>query len=409
MSKVEKRKKRLAFLNSLVCRYTLLITQRDTYGSIFSVDSVSKICQESIESKLCIDEYIDERISFYISNMGLDLPSDERLVYNLTGRFIQQISGTNLYGEITNQSQSINYILGVLREYIANTGNDTLKINKKYICSLLVNAISLNLSLNDNYIKSFILFLFLQNVIFLMTGETEKLQNFTLNVITEMETINSTQTRPFVKKFAPIMLDTLMRACDAQGSETDICIRGGVACHLNMCEGKLDCVNSNDVDVMIFADNSAFINNFSQMIAPLLQEYGEQYGVRFTNILVPMVDDDRILYQIIAEYKNPNSYSIYAGQTIIAENVLPIVKHHVLEVGIYNKRVDKTNWNLLGRGSNTSLYYINKNTLIKEFNIIINEGLHWYRKSKYMRRIAALNGIMSDKALYNLYESEFTV
>ena len=122
-----------------------------------------------------------------------------------------------------------------------------------------------------------------------------------------------------------------------------------------------------------------------------------------------MEDDGSTLFQLLAEYDNPNVYSLTHGPTTIAPNVLPKVKHHLIEIRVYNSTPDKKDWVHFNQLTNTNIYYLNSQALCKQFNIILNEGLHWYRKSKYLRRIAALNGIMADRHLYNLYESEFTM
>jgi hypothetical protein len=411
LAKIEKRRQRLAFLNTLFCRFTLITTQKISGldVSTLSETNLAKKCHESFESKLCVDEYVDERVAMYISNIGLDLPSDNTLIYNLIIRFIRQLSMSNIYGEITAQLNTINNVLELFEMYIQSVDPAILEGNSKYFCNLLINAISVNFSLNDNYIKSFIVYLFLQNILSVMAGAPTDKSTFVLDVIAESESISSTQTRPFIKNNAPDIITALAAACDRQPGQTDICIRGGVACHMNLC-GTLDCVNSNDIDINVFTDNVNFINDFITSLYTLLNDRGVTGNVSFSTLLIPTMEDDgSTLFQLLAEYDNPNVYSLTYGPTTMAPNVLPKVKHHLIEIRVYNSTPDKKDWVHFNQLTNTNIYYLNSQSLCKQFNIILNEGLHWYRKSKYLRRIAALNGIMADRHLYNLYESEFTM
>lgn len=411
LSKVEKRKKRLVFLNELMCRFILVSKRHLGYSSASRIteDELTNICQTTIKSHLCTDEYIDDRVSMYIAGLGVDLKVDNYLVYILCGRFIEDLSRRGYFSELQIQTYVTNIVLQRFQEYINSLSELQLENGKKYMCSLLINAVSLHFSLNDNYISSYIPFLFLKTIVDIMNGDASTVKDFTLRVVTEMETISSTQTRPFIKQHVEQILSSLVESYSKAPFQSNICIRGGVACHLNVCNGNTACINSNDIDINLFAPEPILLQNFLDRLQPLLDAFQAKSGVVFTyNLLPNPTRADVVLFQLLAEYDNPSVQSMILE--VPTGNLLPKVKHHIIEINIFNEAYAQPDkWINMTQSGNTSLSFLSGQELAKEFNVILTESLHWYRKSKYARRIAALNGMMSSPEVYRLYESEFVV
>jgi len=141
------------------------------------------------------------------------------------------------------------------------------------------------------------------------------------------------------------------------------------------------------------------------------------------------------LFQSIIYYPNSIPDHLIINEQIIACNQLfPYFRHHVLEINFvsamnilpannltmfpdnyYKKFSENIYPDLLKANPQLpekcphilNIYFCNSQYLLKEYNKLILETKHWYRKFKYLFRICALNGLVIDYNARKLLESEF--
>ena len=372
---------------------------------------MSETCTETIRKNLCTNTYIDNRSGLYLGSIGATIKQNEMYLYELIKNFIYTTSKSVVYYDnitYTNQNYVYSNIIDNIN-YNINNNRDKLLEQSQDFCNLLINATSLVLSLNDNYINECIFFKFMNAVLTQLTTGTS---NFVPDIIYEMETINNFVTRPFIRDNISTIINILSESC----VNTEINIRGGVACHWNVYKNFID-VNTNDIDFIIYTktdDVGVSYNIGNTFLSNILQVLNSGYaghprGVIFSPQIIT-TNPYAPVFQVIIEYNNPinNTYTFSNGATV--NNLQPKIRHHIIELIIINQTdssdIEWTNTGVTMSNSN-SLFFESKSSLMKDYSSILSEDLHWYRKSKYLRRIAALTGIITNQDQRRLYESEF--
>lgn len=412
-SKIEKRKRRLNFFRNLICQYTLIINQQD---DTIDTDELSKYCVQNVEGLLCTNEYVDSDISLVLAQFSLGLNQDTNLVFLIVFKYINYILGTNLINSAIFYTFPKDYY-----SFISSLSAEQLNQIKPFVCNLLINTISLNKSLNDNFILGFIGFLFLEILSYLWTnisGFIPTVGNFNRTLISAMESVNNFSTRIFITKYARHIFDNLFKIIQGiyPNEAVQVLIRGGCAVHLNI-NPSFESMNTNDIDLVINLQryDNQLITSLQQMFEAILAEIRQanpSWDMKFEYILQGQ------LFQVVMDY---DITVVVPGQThpintsagiISLQMSIPRIRHHILEINFVSSPSkiysDDQVIQLSNDGIHECVYY-NSTFLIKEYNKLLMESKHWYRKSKYLRRIAALNGIITDSIARRLYESEFPI
>lgn len=410
-SKIEKRKRRLNFFKNLICQYTLIVNQQD--GNI-DTNELSKYCVENVEGLLCTNEYVDSDISLVLAQFSLGLPQDTNLVFSIVYKYINYILGSNLINSAILSTFPNDY-----NSFISSLSAEQLNQIKPFVCNLLINTISLNKSLNDNFILGYIGFLFLENLCYLWTnisGLIPMVQNFNKTLIAAMETVNNFSTRITINRYAKHIIENLLNIIKGiyPNEAVQVLIRGGCAVHLNINK-SFESMNTNDIDLVINLQryDNQLITGLQQIFEAILAEIRQanpSSDMKFEYILQGQ------LFQVVMDYditvvpgQTPQLINTSAG-IISLHMAIPRIRHHILEINFLSSPSkiysDDQVIQLDNDGIHECVYY-NSAFLIKEYNKLLMESKHWYRKSKYLRRIAALQGIITNYEMRKIYESEF--
>ncbi len=414
-AKIEKRKRRLNFFKNLICQYTLLVNNQD--GNI-NKEELSKYCVQNVEGLLCTNEFMDEDISLVLAQFSLGFKQDENLVFSIIYKYITFI--------ITNSLSSYNYKTSLLttfksdyQKFISSLNANQLNQIKPFLCNLLINTISLNKSLNDNFIIAYIGFLFIQTISLLWTDVSSFIQTtprFNPRLIMAMEQINNFSTRNIIKTYAKPIIENIFNLIQGiyRDEAVQVLIRGGCAVHMNI-NSSFDKMNTNDIDLVINLQryDNQFIVGLQQMFEIILAELRQSAptaDMKFEYVLYGQ------LFQVIIDYdirtipgQITELINTSLGQ-INLHSIIPRVRHHIVEINFVNSPSkiysDDQVIQLSNNGKHECVFY-NSAFLIKEYNKLLMESKHWYRKSKYLRRIAAINGVITDMNVRISYESEF--
>jgi hypothetical protein len=267
--------------------------------------------------------------------------------------------------------------------------------------------------------------------------------DFNKDIITTMEYINSINTRPYIHSFFNTYLECISEAIyttyghiptllEPNSKKIECVIRGGCAVHLNLAQFQgTSQIQSNDIDIVInIPPDPTKKMEFVQRLQYLL----DKKITHHENIKLKHYDYGTLFQSIIYYPNSINDHLIINEQIIACNQLFPYFRHHVLEINFvsalnilpannltmfpdnYYKNFSETIYPNL-RTANPQLpekcphilniYFCNSQYLLKEYNKIILETKHWYRKFKYLFRICALNGLIVDYNARKLLESEF--
>jgi len=419
-AKIAKRKKRLDFFKQLICQYTLLVNSTD--GTINEAD-LSKYCVVNVEGLLCGNEYIDEDTSLILAQFSMGLAQDSNLVFGIMDKYINYII-TYSNNPADYKSQLLASFGQDYRKFLNSLNVDQLNQIKPAFCNLLINAISLNKSLNDNFIIAFIGFLLLHTLSILwfnysvFINETVK---FNKKLIESMEFFNNNTTRPVINAYFNSIMENLwalFKNIYRPDETVQILIRGGCAVHMNIILDQTITkstpanMNTNDIDLVINVeryDDQLIIglqSLFENILADLRQRFSN-LDLKFEYVIAGQ------LFQVIMDYDSriyPSDFAIYTSfGPINVHSLIPRIRHHIVEINFLNTQPYSEDQiiHLYPKDGNRECVFYNVGFLIKEYNKLLMESKHWYRKSKYLRRIAALNRVITDYPARKNYESEF--
>jgi hypothetical protein len=274
---------------------------------------------------------------------------------------------------------------------------------------------------------------------------------YTKEVIELMEFLNHKITRPFVRHNIGIFTREISRALfDTYTEPAHLLIRGGYAVHLNLLDMyntpntlitsatantyTMSDISTNDIDYMIQipADkDDQTLENFKTRLYKYLNTTIIANSAQFPGATMSLAHPRTDLSQVIINYTNGLTEEKYKLKIPLAQgglleytcpNLLPIISHHVVEILYRTELVYSANNPTIpdpyytdvleagvkvGNPPVVTIAYLNKHSLLIEYNKILLQDLHWYRKAKYLRRIAALNGMIVDPAKRRNYEGEF--
>jgi hypothetical protein len=271
---------------------------------------------------------------------------------------------------------------------------------------------------------------------------------YTKEIILVMESLNSRVTRKFVRVSILQCTKDISRALfdTYTTNKVYLLIRGGVAVHFNLLNKheddtattySYDNINTNDIDYMIqipFDNDDQTLANFKtrlyQYLNTTISNSSLEPGMTMS-LSHPRTD----LTQVIINYPNYLGSPTYDfiipldgtgnGVNVLpvkCAELLPVISHHVVEILYRTDQFDFINksepiadpyyitLSEKERSENPQVVYmayLNKHSLLIEYNKILLQDLHWYRKAKYLRRIAALNGMILNNDKRKIYEGEF--
>ena len=421
-AKIAKRKKRLEFFKHLICQYALLVNSSE--GTINQAD-ISKYCVENVEELLCGNEYIDEDTSLILAQFSLGLKQDTNLVFGIMDKYINYII-TYSNNPVEYKSQLLATYTNDYRNFMNSLSQEQLNQIKSPFCYLLINAISLNKSLNDNFIIAFIGFLFLHTLSMLWFNYSVfifQTTQFNQKLIDSMEFLNNGVTRPIINKYFNFIIEnlwTLIKNIYKPEENIQVLIRGGCAVHMNIMldqsivKSSPVSMNTNDIDIVINLERYDYqliigIQSLFETILSGLKQTYPQLDLKFEYVMTGQ------LFQVIMDYDSKvvhSELSIYTSSGAInVHTLIPRIRHHILEINFLNSpsKVYSENQivHLYPNDGNRECVFYSSGFLIKEYNKILMESKHWYRKSKYLRRIAALNRVITNYPSRKNYESEF--
>lgn len=413
-SKVEKRKKRLKFLGELVCNYEIL--KNKIYGGSFE-EGLFKKCQDAVKSMICKNQYINKDVGFYISNLAIGLKIDEFIIYRIVRQYILEITkhlvfqkSAIMYNGTVTYMDIIEYTARKYEEYLSTTPNNTLLALRDRVCKLVVNAISLVLSFSEVYLKQFIAQLFLKNILQFISGDYSGIDTFDKTVIIERENIYNLFNRPFVRDNIKTILDALLQSCEMTCTSTTLIrVEDDVACHYNIYKTLTDLV-CEKISATIFSPVSCnlILETLTGLLKPLLALYSETQSVVFRHELTPD-EYGEYVYRLTVEYSNVFfQRDVFYISNIAFQNTSFTTKHTILEIRMNNTMPsDDTVIYMSSKSEKVKLGFTSKSSLLQQYNVLTEQSIHWYVKSGYMRRITALNGILTNPELRTLYDSEF--
>ena len=436
-SKLAKRQNRLNFLQKLLCFYTLVI--KGNRGTLKDTE-ISGYCVSSVEQFLCPYEYIDTSVSQYLSILSIGEQQHHKknpdLIFRVAIKFTRNLlEGSDIQGYYKTE------LLFTYMNDLINTFNklsvDARKQINPSLCKLVISTYHMFVSLNDNFIRAFIAYYYLATLSLLFVSNYDlfliQVTNFSGNIIAIQESANNYFTRPFFRKnFEPIIEEIWVRMNQFYQSKPNekchLLVRGGCAFHYNIARNQQlkktfpSSYNSNDLDLIVCVDNfnSGYdiANNLISAFNSKIEETKRENPALFKSLSINLelsrnqknVNDYICL--IVSEYDNPNNTIIPINTSagpVTFQKLIPKIKHHILDCHITTDRwysLDQIH-EIKPQHNNIRLDIYNEATLIKQYYEILNEPHHWYRKSKYLRRIAALQGAITDKDVRLKYESEF--
>jgi hypothetical protein len=416
LSKVEKRKKRLKFLGTLVCNYELVKTR--VYGGEIKTDILKK-CQEAVESIVCKNQYINKDVGFYISNLSVGLRMDEFIIYRivrsyifeLTKRLVFQKSAILIGGNIVYMD-IIEYTINAYDEYTQITPDPTLLSLRDKICRLMIECISLEMSFADNYMKNFIAQLFIKTLLEFINGVYSGIESFDKKVIIEKENVYSVLIKPFIASSAEYVLDSLLNTCEETLGITQIRVEDSVACHYNIYK-TLAGLKSEKITASVFTTEigQGFVNAFKQKLKPHIDRYIQSApGVLFTAD-IEQISPTEYLFKINVEYDNVFfQRDIFYMRDVAFQNTSFKIIHTALELRVVKGEIPPESDITVVKSSPSRkvvMGFTSKQKLLNESNIAIEQSVHWYTKSIYTRRLLALNSVITDPEIRAIYNAEF--
>ena len=416
-SKVEKRKKRLKFLGTLVCNYE--IAKSRVYGGDIKKEVVKK-CQEAVEAAVCKNQYINKEVGFYISNLTVGLTMDDFIIYRIIRAYIFEltkrlqfektaimIGGSVVYMDI------VEYTIRQYDEYLRSTPNVTLLSLRDRMCRLMVECISLEMSFTDNYMKNFIAQLFIKTLLQFILGDYSGIEQFDKSVIVEKENVYNVFIRPFIRYSVNYILDSLINTCEATCGETQIRVEDDVACHYNIYK-TLEGLISEKITVTMFAKQVSedFITFFLSLVNPFVMQYlqsSQAQGVVFIPE-VQIVTANEHVFRLNVQYENIFfQRDIFYMRDIAFQNTSFKITHTVLEIRLIKDNIPPADITLFKSSPSEKIKmgFTQKQKLLNEYNLSVDQCVHWYTKSIYTKRLSALNGIITDPNIRAIYNVEF--
>jgi hypothetical protein len=457
MTKVPKRQARLAFFKKYRCFYKMIVDRHTGY--LNNIDMVPGYCDLELDKiwPFVYHNPLVDQILFteYLTGVRPDKRGYMIKVVERTLDKIVALTGnqiiTNAVKVLKNSLASIDLTSSVSETYF-----------NEIFSKLIPNYISLTYSLNDDYIHQFIVYSYLKSTNDILIAFTNNTLDkttmvgysydnlFEKTVISQMERYNNIITRPIVKEIAIPILQTLVNSLD----NIALGIRGGLACHLyfsnviqeiiglyKLClldnrhlaeyqttiqrflntTTTIGSMGTNDMDLILYTvEPDLIVKNLDSVILPMVQQMNHNYQHLGVTISTRLLGD---VYQLVLKVQLPtNEQLAINGQAIVTNTI-----HHIVEIQIVypktsqtpneefietaKREIEKTSYYLIDtnlvkiNNKNFRLFVYRPDYIIKEYNNILREHLHWYRKHKYIRRIAALSS--ASKQFLGVIDSEF--
>lgn len=417
LSKVAKRKKRLVFLGDLICNYEIL--KNRIAGTPFD-PSIHKHCQNTVKDMICKNQYINKEVGFYISNIAIGLPADAFIIYRIIRKYILELTkklafqkSTVMYNGQLVYMDIIEYTIQAFDRYLITTPEKTLLELRETMCRMVVDAISLELSFPDLYMKQFIAQLFLKNLIQVIAGDYTGIDSFNKTVIIERENVYNLINRPFIGDNILEILNKLIASCDEACDKTFILVEEDVACHYNIYK-TLENLKCEKIVAKIFSEKSCnlLLQVFAASINPLLEKYRRFFAVHglVFDHNIEKDDSGEYIYRLSAQYNNVFfQRDIFYIENVAFQNAPLVNKQTLLELRFDTNMPKDTDVTVFmtSESTNVQLGFTSKSSLLQQYNMLSEQSIHWYAKSNYTRRISALNGVITNAELKALQDAEF--
>jgi hypothetical protein len=419
-SKVEKRKKRLNFFNKLICQYTLLVNTQD---STIKQEDIPKYCIQNVEGLLCPNHYADEDTSLFLAQFSLGSPQDDNLVFSIVLKYCRHILTTKLKNHELLAVFSKDY-----QNFITRLNPQQLNKYKPLYCNLLYNVLSLDKSLTDDFAIAYVEFLFIWSISISFT-DFSLFKNFvyglTAKFMYDTERIYNNFTRPTIKNFARKIITGIWESIGKlyrPEEGVQILIQGEGAVHLNTSQTymSLEQMNSNSIDLLINLQRPdiSIITDIKKIFSAIWQELIDKnptWDVKLEFLIMNGGSDIKVIldYSSVVfppPLRNPEPIIQTTAGPVHLQTLIPRARHQICEINLrtsQSKLYSDDQVKAINVNGKHELVVYKPTYLIKEYNKLLMASKHWYIKSKYLRRIAALTRIITDSTWRRVYESEF--